>query len=312
MTAATCSQNGSPTLSAAEGAAARRPLLVGMPDDSPLSRGSRLRASVRLVLGICWTLLCIPVQAVLVMIPGLTGAGRGKILFGGFYHRVLCRILGLRVRVIGQRVDQGAGARGSVLFLSNHSSWLDIPVLGAVLQAPFVSKAEVGSWPGINIVARLGRTVYVSRTRGRTGEEASEMQARLAAGDNLLLFPEGTSSDGSRVLPFRSSFLAVAGAATLVQPVSVVYDQLGGLPAVRRDRAVFAWYGDMDIGTHFWRLARRSGGRVTVLLHEPMDPRDFPNRKALTAAVEKVVAEGAAALRQGRPARPLPPPVKNA
>jgi 1-acyl-sn-glycerol-3-phosphate acyltransferase len=221
---------------------------------------------------------------------------------------VLCRIIGLRVRVVGQRADAPAGA---VLFLSNHSSWLDIPVLGGALQAPFVSKAEVAGWPGINIVAKLGRTVYVTRARGRTGEEAQEMRARLTAGDSLVLFPEGTSNDGSRVLPFRSSFLAVAEAAALVQPVSVVYDRLGGLPAVRRDRPLFAWYGDMDIGSHFWRLARCRGGRVTVVLHAPLDPRAFRNRKLLAAAVEQVVADGAAALRQGRPAQPLPATMKN-
>jgi 1-acyl-sn-glycerol-3-phosphate acyltransferase len=170
--------------------------------------------------------------------------------------------------VVGQKV---AGTK--VLFLSNHSSWLDIPVLGGVLGAPFVSKADVGE--------------------------------RLAAGDSLILFPEGTSNDGGRVLPFRSAFLGVAEMATLVQPVSVVYDRLGGLPVMRRDRAHFAWFGDMDIGSHFWRLARRSGGGVTVLLHDPVDPHAFPNRKVLTQAVERVVAEGAATLRQNRPARPL-------
>jgi 1-acyl-sn-glycerol-3-phosphate acyltransferase len=284
--------------------AARRPLLVGPPDDSPLGRGNRLRAACRLVLGLFWTLLCIPVQALLVLLPG-----RGKVWFGGLYHRVLCRIIGLRVRVLGERADRVPGS--AVLFLSNHSSWLDIPVLGGTLQAPFVSKAEVAGWPGISIVAKLGRTVYVSRARGRTGEEARDMRDRLAAGDSLVLFPEGTSSDGTRVLPFRSSFLAVAEAAAAVQPVSVVYDRFGGLPATRRDRPFFAWYGDMEIGSHFWRLARQGGGQVTVLLHEPLDPRAYANRKLLTAAVERVVADGAAALRQGRPARPLAPMMKN-
>jgi 1-acyl-sn-glycerol-3-phosphate acyltransferase len=290
----------------------RRPLLVGPPDDSPLSRGSQLRAAWRLLLVVCWTLLCIPVQAVLVLLPDRGPLGRGKVWFGGLYHRVLCRIIGLTVRVLGQRADHGPGERDrSVLFLSNHSSWLDIPVLGGALQAPFVSKAEVGQWPGINIVAKLGRTVYVSRARGRTGEEAQEMRSRLNAGVSLVLFPEGTSSDGTRVLPFRSSFLAVAEAAAAVQPVSVVYDRVGGLPATRRDRPLFAWYGDMEIGSHFWRLAGLNGGQVTVVLHEPMDPRAYPNRKLLTAAVERVVAEGAAALRQGRPAKPLPALMKN-
>ena len=134
-----------------------------------------------------------------------------------------------------------------------------------------------------------------------------DIEQRLQAGDSIILFPEGTSNDGTRVLPFRSSFLSVAQDAKQVQPVSLVYDRLGGLPACRRDRPFFAWYGDMDIATHFWRIARRSGARATVLLHEPADPAAFPDRKALTAATSEVVAEGAALLRQNRPVAPLSP-----
>lgn len=291
---------------AGESAARRRrvkPLRFGRPfsgtpfDDvmEPRPLGGRLRAIRRMTLAVLWTLLAIPVQAVLVLLPG-----RGKVVFARTYHRVLCWLIGLRLNVVGR-----PSARRPVLYVANHSSWLDILVLGAVLEAVFVSKAEVGRWPLVGLVARLGRTVFVSRERGRTADEASGLRAALASGDSLILFPEGTSSDGSRVLPFRSSFLAVADAAASVQAVSLVYDRLGGLPACRRDRPIFAWFGDMDIATHFWRLARRSGARATVLLHEPADPRAFPDRKALTAAAARVVADGAAALRQNRPAVPL-------
>ncbi|MFN6955780.1 MAG: lysophospholipid acyltransferase family protein [Acetobacteraceae bacterium] len=261
----------------------------------PRPMGGRLRAIRRIVLAVLWTLVAIPIQAVLIRLPG-----RASIVFGRQYHAVLCRLIGLKVQVVG------TPSRGpSVLFVSNHSSWLDILVLGSVLEAAFVSKAEVGQWPVVGLVARLGRTVFVSRKRSGTGKEAEEIQERLAAGDSIILFPEGTSNDGTRVLPFRSSFLAVASAAREVQPVSLVYDRLGGLPACRRDRPLFAWYGDMDIATHFWRIARRSGARATVLLHQPADPAAFPDRKALTAAASEVVAEGAALLRQNRPAQPL-------
>ncbi|MBX9701640.1 MAG: 1-acyl-sn-glycerol-3-phosphate acyltransferase, partial [Acetobacteraceae bacterium] len=119
---------------------------------------------------------------------------------------------------------------------------------------------------------------------------------------------EGTSNDGTRVLPFRSAFLATAGAARAIQPVSLVYDRLGGLPACRRDRPLFAWYGDMDIASHFWRLARRSGARATVVLHEPFAPDALPDRKALAAAAERIVAEGVSTLLQNRTPAPLPAP----
>ncbi|WP_043830564.1 lysophospholipid acyltransferase family protein [Muricoccus aerilatus] len=261
--------------------------------DRPL--GGRLRAIRRLLLAVLWTILCMPVQAVLLLLPG-----RGKVAFARLYWRVACTLMGMRVRVVGER-----SSAPRTLYLSNHSSWLDIPVLGGALEAAFVSKAEIGRWPLIGWVARLGRTVFVSRSRRRTGDEAREMQERLAAGDSLILFPEGTSSDGTRVLPFRSSFLAVAEKAETIRPVSVVYDRLGGLPACRRDRPVFAWYGNMSIAPHAWWLLRHAGLRATIVLHDPLPPGAIPNRKSLAAATEAVVAEGASALRQNREARPL-------
>ncbi len=261
----------------------------------PRPLGGRFRAVRRIATALVWTMIAVPIQLVLIRV-----STRAAMTFACKYHSVLCRVIGLKVQVIGR-----PSTSPSVLYVSNHSSWLDILVLGSVLQAAFVSKAEVGQWPVAGTIARLGRTIFVSRKRSGTGKEAEEIQQRLVAGDSVILFPEGTSNDGTRVLPFRSSFLSVATDAKQVQPVSLVYDRLGGLPACRRDRPYFAWYGDMDLATHFWRIARRSGARATVLLHEPADPAAFPDRKALTAAASQVVADGAAQLRQNRAAVPL-------
>jgi len=262
----------------------------------PRPLGGRFRAIRRIISALIWTLIAVPIQCVLMLVPG-----QAKISFGCFYHRVLCWLIGLKVQVVGKVSDKPA-----TLFLPNHSSWLDILVLGSVLRASFVAKSEVGEWPVVGIIAKLGRTVFVSRRRTATVlREADTMRERLQAGDSLILFAEGTSNDGTRVLPFRSAFLAAAADAKAVQPISLVYDRLGGLPACRRDRPLFAWYGDMDIASHFWRIARRSGARATVLLHEPADPATIPDRKALTAAVSEVVASGAAQLRQNRPPTPL-------
>jgi 1-acyl-sn-glycerol-3-phosphate acyltransferase len=226
--------------------------------------------------------------------------GSPKVVVARFYWAVVCRLLGLQVRVIGSRATSGVRP---VVFVSNHSSWLDIPVLGGHLDICFVSKDEVGQWPLVGTIARLGRTVFISRQRQATGRERDMMRTRLAVGDNLMLFPEGTTSDGSRVLPFRTSFFAIAEGEEppLIQPVSVVYDRLGGLPAGRASRPVFAWYGDMDLATHFWRFAQHRGVRASVLLHPPLDPARFAGRKALSQAVWERVADGAARLRQNRP-----------
>jgi 1-acyl-sn-glycerol-3-phosphate acyltransferase len=267
----------------------------------------RLRALRRGVFVLIWTLLSMLVQAPLLLLPG-----RAKIVFARVYWRVVCRLIGLDVRVLGA-APSGSSSR-PVVFVSNHSSWLDVPVLGGRLDACFISKDDVAGWPLISLVARLGRTVYVRRRRASTGRERDDMRGRLAGGDNLILFPEGTTSDGSRVLPFRSAFLSIAelpagsdGRPPLVQPVSVVYDRLGFLPTGRASRPLFAWYGDMTIGSHFWQLAQNRGLRATVLLHAPLDPAHFPSRKALSQAAWVAVAEGAATLRQNRPVRPVAP-----
>ena len=273
----------------------------------------RVRVARRGLAVLAWTLPAMLIQAVCLVLPG-----PAKVVFARLYWRVFARLIGIRVRVIGTALKSTGGRR--VVYVSNHSSWVDIPVIGGVLDGCFVAKGEVAGWPVIGTIARLGRSVFVSRSRASTGKERDAMRAKLAAGDNLILFPEGTSSDGSRVLPFRTAFFAVAEARDgedrtqlpLIQPVSVVYDQLGGLPAGRASRPVFAWYGDMDIASHFWRLTQNIGLRATILLHMPLDPARFDDRKALSHAVWKIVADGASTLRQNRPAVPLELPEQGA
>ncbi len=274
-----------------------------------------LRLGRRFVLVMGWTAIAGLVQSVMLMLPG-----RPKKLFARTYWSVVAALLGVRVRMVGRvatgRADgRPEAARRPVIFVCNHSSWLDVPVLGGRLLACFVAKEEVGRWPVVGTVARLGRTIFVSRQRKATGRERDDMRLRLAAGDDLILFPEGTSSDGSRVLPFHSSFFAAAkpnggrqecpapdclANVPLIQPVSIVYDRLGGMPVGRTARTVFSWYGDMDLASHFARLARWKGMRATVLLHPVLDPATFGSRKALSNATWTAVAEGAAALRQNR------------
>ncbi len=266
------------------------------PARPPLLR--QFRAVRRGVSAVLWTLVAIPIQAVMIALPG-----RGKVVFARIYWAVFCRLIGMSVRVIGAPVPQGR----RIVFAANHCSWLDIPVMGGQLEACFISKDEIARWPGISIVARLGRTIFVSRTRTTVDRERGDMRARLAEGDNLLLFPEGTSSDGSRVRPFRTAFFSITETEDeppLVQPVSLVYDRLAGLPTGRGTRTRFSWFGDMNLARHFWQFAQGQGMRVTVLLHPPLEPAAFASRKALSNAAWDAVAGGAAALRQNRPVPP--------
>ena len=285
-----------------------------LPPVHPLLRLVRsVRALRRGVVILAWTGLACPIQTMLLLLPG-----RAKVRFARSYWSVVCRLLGMQVRVVGQPARR-TPPRRPLIYVCNHSSWIDVPVLGGRLEACFVAKEEVGRWPLVGTVARLGRTLFVSRQRKATGRERDDMRLRLQEGDDLILFPEGTSSDGSRVLPFHSSFFAAAKpggqeerateAIPLIQPVSIVYDRLCGLPVGRSTRTVFAWYGDMDLASHFRKLARWRGMRATVLLHPVLDPVAFASRKALSLAAWSAIAEGAAIIRQNRSVEPIGPRV---
>jgi len=254
----------------------------------------QIRALRRTLAILAFLPFAIVIQSVLLLLPG-----RQKAEFAAFFWAAVARMVGLSVRVIGAPLAHGGRP---IIYVCNHSSWLDIPAIGGVLRACFVAKDDVAGWPVISTVARLGRTIFVTRSRSGTVRERDDMQARLAQGDDLILFPEGTSSDGARVLPFRSAFFAAAygEAKPIIQPVSIVFDRLAGLPVSHASRAVFAWYGDMTLAPHYWQVAQWRGKRATLLFHPPLDPADFADRKALTQAAWQVVADGAATLRQNR------------
>lgn len=285
----------------------------------------RVRACARLAAISVWAPTSVGFEAVLLLVPGTAKIRWTRVIWG-----VICRLLSLKINVIGRRAGGYGGARARakgerpVIYISNHSSWLDVPVLGTVLPSVFVAKGDIEHWPVMGLVSRIGRTIFVSRQRNTTGRERDHMMSRMAEGDNLVLFPEGTSSDGSRVLPFMSAFFAIAkpsrlrgadaeelgpewppGKSPLIQPVSLVYDELDGLPIGKWRRPVFAWYGDMDLGPHLWKLVQWRSMRASVLLHAPLDPDDFPSRKALAQATWRAVCRGAADLRQNQE---IPPP----
>ncbi len=251
-----------------------------------------LRMALRLVAVVGWTLPCMAVQAVLLWVPG-----RGKERFARVYWRGVGMILGLRLTVQGQ-----LAAHRPVLFIANHCSWIDIVALGGVLPGCFVAKGEIANWPVVSWIARLGRTVFVSRAKATLERERAGMEARLVAGDNIILFPEGTTSDGTRILKFQSSFLAIAdsSARPAIQLVTIVYDRLDGLPVRRRDRPLISWYGDMTMAAHYPGIGRHRSLHATVVLDPPIAAGTFANRKLLSAALEARLTANAAALRQGR------------
>ena len=236
--------------------------------------------------------MAILVQSVLLLLPGW-----GKAWFARVYWRGVGRFIGLRVHQVGSAVKQRP-----TIFVANHCSWLDIVALGGALPGCFVAKAEIAGWPGISIIAKLGRTIFVSRNRQAVAQEQQVLANRLASKDNIILFPEGTTSDGNRVRPFASAFftLAFGESKPWVQPVTIVYHELEGQPVRRFDRQMVAWHGDMDLWPHLKQLLQRGGLTATIIYGEPAPPGTYTNRKTLSAAMEQQISANAAALRQGR------------
>lgn len=255
-----------------------------------LDQGSSLRGALRLS-----TYLGLTLSLSLVQLPLLAVRSRGASLLPRFYHRLTCRIIGLDVEQRG-----AISTAAPTLFVSNHTSYLDIPVLGSLIVGSFVAKTEVGSWPVFGWLAKMQRTVFVDRRRGTTHHQRDDLQRRLDSGDNLILFPEGTSNDGNSVLPFRSALLSVAeraarGAGLTVQPVSISYTKLNALPMGHRNRPHVAWYGDMALGGHLWNFTRLGRARVVVEFHPPVLMSDFRSRKELTQHCHATISRGVAA-----------------
>lgn len=186
----------------------------------------------------------------------------------------------------------------TVRFLvANHISWLDIPVLGSKLRTNFIAKDDVAEWPGIGPLARRTETLFVSRTkRCDVARQAGMIAERLAAGDRLLLFAEGTTSDGTALFPFRSSLFAAALACDRVQPVMIGYRWADGGRISDEDIARIGWTGDASLIENAIDIATMPI-RAEVWLLDPIDVRPGETRQALSARCETAIANAYAAFR---------------
>jgi lyso-ornithine lipid O-acyltransferase len=243
------------------------------------------------------TLPLMPVQAILVWRKS-PAARRLPCV----YHGWICRLLGVHLDLQGAR-----STHRPTLFVANHTSYLDIEIIGAAIEGSFVSKAEVSRWPIFGWLAKLQRTIFVERAdRAGAARQRDEIRRRLDDGDNLILFPEGTSGDGVHLLPFKSALFAAAeDERVVVQPVSVVYRLLDGIPLGRFYRPFFAWYGEMTMPPHLWKVLGLGQLTVVVSFHEPVRLKDFGTRKSLAEHCARVIAEGLAAGLAGRAAAAL-------
>ncbi len=215
------------------------------------------------------------------------------------WHRLACATLGLKITQAGK-----PHTGRPLLITSNHCSWLDITVIGSLTPLCFIAKSEVAGWPIFGLFAKLQRTVFVDRRRrSETGRVANEIAHRLSAGDAMVLFAEGTSSNGNEVLPFRTALIGAAqqlvsgqgespsSDKVWLQPLSIAYTRLQGLPIGRHYRHVAAWYGDMELIPHLWQVLREGALDVTVTWGEPVMATCDSDRKMLTRQLEHAVRE---------------------
>lgn len=209
---------------------------------------------------------------------------RSSMAVARLWQRFVCFLIGIRVTVTG------APARARpLLLLSNHTSWLDIPILASVAPVSFIAKSEVAGWPLVGFLARAQRSVFVDRRRRQAaGEQAGEVAGRLSQGDIMVLFAEGTSSDGNHVLPFRSALVGAAqlaipdGGAATVQPVAIAYQRLLGMPLGRQHRPLVAWYGGTDLLPHLKHVLSEGGIDVHVVFGPARRLSAADDRKAVT------------------------------
>lgn len=219
------------------------------------------------------------------------------------FHRLGCVFLGLRVNVIG------APAHGRpTLLVSNHISWTDIVAIGSVADVTFVAKREVGKWPFVGMMANLQRTIYVDRTRrSDAGRTAQAMGQHMAGGNAVLLFAEGQSDIGTHVLPFRSALIGAAQHAmveagateVLIQPLTIAYTKLQGLPVSRNERSLIAWIKSKSVRQNIAEILSGPVKDATVAFGAPMPLNQGDDRKAVSKAAENQVRAMLVALNRG-------------
>jgi lyso-ornithine lipid O-acyltransferase len=248
------------------------------------SIGTNMRLAQQLLLVVLLTLIFLPAQLLALWLK-LSWRSTLPVV----WHKIMCRIMRIKVVIHGEP----SRAR-PLLIVSNHVSWSDISVLSSVMPLSFVAKSEVKNWPIFGTLAKLQRTVFINReVRHQTGLQAKAIAARLGhEKDVMVLFAEGTTGDGTRLLPFKS---ALTGAAALaigddgiahVQPVALAYTRYGGLPVGFKRRLQAAWIGDLDLLPHLKHILTGQPIDVEISFGEPIIIEPPVNRKAVTEACE--------------------------
>jgi len=220
--------------------------------------------------------------------------------FPRFFHIGFLKILNIKVNLVGKIHKERPG-----LIISNHASWLDIPILSSLANISFIAKSEISNWPLFGFLAKFQDTVFIERRAIKAVKQKNEINKILIKRKRLVLFPEGTSSDGNRVLKFKSSLFSVAEHKTensenyLIQAVTICYKGLNGLPISRSERPLISWWGDMDLMNHLWNILKLNSVTILVIAHEPIEA--VSDRKLLSKIAWTQVSHGMGLALSGNP-----------
>ncbi|MFD9050842.1 lysophospholipid acyltransferase family protein [Streptomyces zaomyceticus] len=247
--------------------------------DGAADRVGSVRAAVRLTAGLCALLLGILLAPAAGLLPAA-----GRLALVRRWLRAVVRAFGVHVRYEGAPAPPG----GPLLVVANHVSWLDIPLIAAVLPGRAVAKSEVRRWPVLGTLAALGGTLFIDRDglRALPGT-VHTMAGVLADGGRVIVFPEGSTWCGRARGRFRpAAFQAALDAGSAVQPVRIAY----------RPTDAAAYVGDDPLGSSLWRVVSTRRLTAVVRLADPLPAARYPDRRALAAAAQRAVASDSANL----------------
>lgn len=248
------------------------------------------RAILKIIFFSVFTIFMVCLQ---IIIMGFTRGPKAYIV-PYYWQKGVCRIFQIKVVTVGQ-----PETRKQTFFLVNHVSYLDIPALGSILKASFVAKSEVETWPLFGFLSKLQQTVFIGRDKSKAAQGKTALNKSLDEKKSLILFPEGTSSEGYTVLPFKSSMFSIAYSEEAqnicIQPVTLCIEEVNKkAPQTQSERDIYAWHLNMDtpLPQHLWLFAKSNGAKIRLIFHPAFEKNNYEDRKKLSNACHETVLKG--------------------
>tara|TARA_B100001989_G_C24547413_1_gene471897 strand:+ start:886 stop:1665 length:780 start_codon:yes stop_codon:yes gene_type:complete len=252
-----------------------------------------MRNAIACLKFLAFIFLCLIVTPIQLVVLAFT-KGPNAYIIPHLWHKAVCMIFRIKIRCTGkpERNDQ-------VIFIGNHISYLDISVIASILQnASFVAKKDVEGWAVFGFLSKLQQTAFISRSKEDAAKEKLALDTMLYNGKNLIIFPEGTSTDGKEVLPFKSSLFAICFKENLknikLQPFTLQMISTNGQKiSSQEDRDIYSWHINMDtpLEQHLWAFAKSKGAEISLVFHPAINAHDYSNRKTLAKTCHDAVSK---------------------